>query len=179
MLWTWLASFVAMVVTVVSAAIFWTAFGSMVGLTGNPFTMLGETLDFVSQYVSAGMLTGLVIAFVLQMLVWPVQYFFCASIGSEAPLNRLGIGGPIVTLIAFYLVTQVITTLFIMLLPIGLGLEGGTLTFVGFETNFLDAFAGNGNDDVMPLGFVPALAIIAAACLWRTHYSWNHKVSLA
>jgi hypothetical protein len=178
MLWTWLASLAAMAVTVVSAAIFWTAFGPMVGLTGNPFTMLGSALDFVSQYASAGMITGLAIAFVLQMLVWPVQYFFCASIGSEAPLNRLGVGGPIVTLVTFYFVTQIITTLFIMLVPIGLGIEGGSLAFVGFESNFFEAFSGNGNDDVMPLGFVPALALIAAVCLWRTHYSWNRKVSL-
>ncbi|WP_125106876.1 hypothetical protein [Gulosibacter massiliensis] len=178
-LWTWLASLVAMTVTVISAAIFWTAFGPMVGFSGNPFTALGDALHFVAQYASTGMVVGLLIAFVLQMLVWPVQYFFCVSIGSEAPLNRLGKGGPIVTLIAFYLVTQFITTLFIMFMPIGLGIEGGSLAFVDFDTNFLDAFAGNGNDDVMPLGFVPALAIIAAVCLWRTHYSWNHKVSLA
>ncbi|UQN14444.1 hypothetical protein [Gulosibacter sp. ACHW.36C] len=178
MLWAWLASIAAMVVTAAAALIFWTAFGPMLGLAGNPFTMAGELLDFASQYASSGMLTAIVVSFVLLMLVWPVQYFFCVSIGSEAPLNRFGIGGPIIVLIAFYFVTQLITTFAILILPFGLGLEGGNLAVVSFETNFFDAFAGNGNDDVMPLGFLPALALIAAACLWRTHYSWNRKVSL-
>lgn len=34
-------------------------------------------------------------------------------------------------------------------------LLGGSLAVVGFETNFADAFVGEGNDDVMPLGFLP------------------------
>jgi len=57
-------------------------------------------------------------------------------------------------------------------------LLGGSLAVVGFGTNFADAFAGEGNDDVMPLGFLPVLVLVAAVCLWRTHYSWNRKVSL-
>lgn len=93
MLWAWIASLAAIDVTAAALALFWTAFSPIVGFTANPFAMLGDGLEFVSQYVSGGMLAGFIIAFVLLMLVWPVQYFFCASIGSETPLNRFGIGG--------------------------------------------------------------------------------------
>ena len=41
-------------------------------------------------------------------------------------------------------------------------LLGVSLAVVGFETNFADAFAGEGNDDVMPLGFLPVLVLVAA-----------------
>lgn len=178
MLWAWIASLAALVVTAAALALFWTAFGPIVGLSANPFVVLGDGFEFVSQYVSGGMLAALIVAFIMLMLVWPVQYFFCASIGSETPLNRFGIGGPIIVLVAFYFVTQILTALGIVLLPLGLGIDGGSLAVVGFETNFADAFAGEGNDDVMPIGFLPVLALVAAACLWRTHYSWNRKVSL-
>lgn len=81
-------------------------------------------------------------------------------------------------LVAFYFVTQILTALGIVLLPLGLGIHGGSLAVVGFETNFADAFVGEGNDDVMPLGFLPVLLLVSAVCLWCTHYSWNRKVSL-
>ena len=106
------------------------------------------------------------------------QYFFAASIGSEARMNRLGIGGPILVWFVLYLAMQTLLVVGIVAVPLGLGqAPDGNLSI--FEANFLQLMINDQNPDIMPLGFLPVLFVVSGALIWRTVVSWNKKVSLA
>ena len=63
------------------------------------------------------------------------------------------------------------------MIPFGLGIEGESVAVVPF--NLLEEMStASGTSEVMPLGFVVMLLLLAAFCLWRTVRSWNHKVAL-
>ena len=63
--------------------------------------------------------------------------------------------------------------------PFGIGVDNEQLGFVSFNlvSEMMPESASSG--DVMPLGFLLPMALIAGFCLWRTARSWNRKVSLA
>lgn len=107
------------------------------------------------------------------------QYYFAASIGSEARMNRLGIGGPILVWFVLYLVMQVVLFLGIIAIPLGLTAtpDGTALTVVSMD--FLELMINNQDANAMPVGFIPVLFVVSAALIWRTVVSWNKKVSLA
>ncbi len=106
------------------------------------------------------------------------QYYFAASIGSEARMNRLGIGGPILVWFVLYLVLQVLLFAGIVAVPLGLGqAPDGGLSLR--SVNFLGLMLNNQDAEVMPLGFILALFVVTVPLIWRTVVSWNKKVSLA
>lgn len=107
------------------------------------------------------------------------QFYFAASIGSEARINRLGIGGPVIVYFGLYLLLQVLLFVGIIAVPLGLLLspDGAGLQIV--SVNFLDQVITGASPDVMPLGFLPVLLITMGLLIWRTVVSWTKKVSLA
>lgn len=105
-----------------------------------------------------------------------VQLFFVASIGSEEPLNRLGLGGPVVVYVIYYFVVQFVTLISIFAIPFGVSNRAdGTIGLV--RENFLAGFP-NVTAEAMPIGFIPVSVLIYIFLIWRTAYSWNRKVSL-
>lgn len=178
MLWTWLVTLGAIVLTGLLAAVFWPAMATLFpGVESNLFALVGTGFEFVQQYASTGMIVTLALLVVVNIFIWPAQYFFCVSLGSESPMNRLGVGGPILMFVAFYTVMQLLTAVGIFALPFGLGVEQGQLGIVQQSVSFIDAL-GSSDTEAMPVGFIPVLFLITAVALWRTHYSWNRKVSL-
>jgi hypothetical protein len=176
MLWAWLVSIVG---TAVSVGI---------GLGASRLTALGDAGPLVVevslreawnqlQEVAPGWGTvALVAAFLMMILIWPTQYFFAASIGSQAPMNRLGAGGPVLVWLGLYVVVQVLTFVSFAAVPLAVGMQDGTLAFVRFDV-FAEMAAGT-SPQVMPVGFVPALLLVAGACLVWTVHSWKRRVSL-
>ncbi len=121
-------------------------------------------------------LTIVILAFYVGGLA---QYYFAASIGSEARMNGLGIGGPILVWFVLYMVMQVLLFVGIIAIPLGLtGMADGSSLAVT-SMNFLDLMVNNQEADAMPLGFLPVMFIVTAVLIWRTVVSWNKKVSLA
>ncbi len=145
---------------------------------GITFSLILDALRVVLGAAPAWSWIALAIMFLAFYVGGLAQYYFAASIGSEAWLNRLGIGGPILVWFGLYLVMQVLLFVGIVAVPLGLG-QGpdGDLAIVGM--NFLDLMVSNQDAAAMPLGFLPVMFIVTAALVWRTVVSWNRKVSLA
>ncbi len=119
------------------------------------------------------------VAVIVLALSGLAQFYFAASLGSEARMNRLGIGGPILVYFGLYLIMQVLLFVGIVAVPVGLSVSPGSDGLKIVSMSFLDLAVNNTNPDVMPLGFIPVLLIITALLVWRTVVSWNRKVSLA
>ncbi|GAB3821141.1 hypothetical protein GCM10028820_28780 [Tessaracoccus terricola] len=105
-----------------------------------------------------------------------LQYYFAASVGSEKRFGSLGLGGPVLVWFALYMALQIVLVGF-MLIPLGVGVEGGSLTLV--SENYLAMVLNNINPATAPIGFLPGFLVAAVFLVWRTVVSWNSKVSLA
>lgn len=179
LIWTVIVTLVGLIITIGLALLFWPVAASQIGAERNPFTIIGQlwsTLQELSSPWTLGLIIGLLL---VMLLIWPVHYFFAASIGSEAPLNRLGLGGPILVYLGLYMVMQIAAFVGLFALPWGVGVTDGSLGIVSF--NFIDQLEptiGVSTTEVMPIGFLPAIILVTLICLWRTNRSWNHKVSL-
>lgn len=178
MLWAWLVSIVGLVVSVgIGVA------GTSLAAAGDGGELqvqlsLREGWQTLLEVAPGWRAAALVAAFVALILAYPTQYFFAASIGSQAPMNRLGAGGPVLVWLGLYLVSQVLVFVSFVAVPVAVGMEDGRLTFVRFDV-LAEMTAGAGTSpDVMPVGFVPALMLVAVACLVATVHSWRRKVSL-
>lgn len=175
LLWGCLVTLVASAWNVVLALI---AYFGIAAFLGNerPLTDLRTGLAGFFQQVSPGVVTGAVIASLILAFTGIVQYYFAASIGSEARLNRFGIGGPILVIVGLYLLTQLVLFLGILAVPLGLEITATGARLASF--NFFELMTSGQDGEAMPLGFVPVLLAVTAALMWRTVISWKHKVSL-
>lgn len=142
-------------------------------MLSNFFNLLYELGSPVT-LVIAGLL---LLAFVL---IWPIHYFFAASISSETPLNRHGLGGPVLIFVGLYLVTQVGSFVWLFAIAWGLTITDGSFELVPFHLiQEMDIGVGVSNTtETMPIGMLPAIVFITLVCWWRTRVSWNRKISL-
>lgn len=173
------------VIAVIAAAVWALVLGAIAFMgtavqAGNtPFSVFTRAADVVTS--AAGVAPWWVwvaaVPLAVVMLVYTVlQYFFAASIGSEKPLNSLGIGGPIIVWFALYIALEIIMVASV-LLPVGITADGGTLNFTSI--NYLQAMLHDNNIESMPIGYLPALVIVGVLLVWRSVVSWKKKVSLA
>lgn len=168
----------AVAVALVLVAAAWPAVARGMGFPErNPFTVAGDLWTTATGAVGAPVALLFVAIFLVMVLIWPAQYFFAASFGSEAPRNRLGVGGPILTWIVLYLVAQVLTMAGLFAIPFAIGTVGDGLGIVGFDA-WAEMTAGASSSDVFPLGILPPLILVTLVAIWRTVRSWEHKVSL-
>lgn len=175
--WALLVTLAAIVVTLALTAILWTAYAVPLGLEANPFTLVGELVASVTGVMSPWLIVGTVLLFLVMYLIWPVQYFFVASIGSETPLNRLGAGGPVIVFAVLYVVSQLLSFVGMFAIPLGIGPVGDGVGLVTFNL-IGEIAAGSNTTSIMPIGFVIPLVLLAVVCWWRTAWSWNRKVTL-
>lgn len=179
LLWALIATVGTLVWMVILAALAWPGAARGMGYAElNPFAAFAaawaETMASVPAWQ---VLIGALVALVLGVFIWPVQYYFAASIGSEEPRNRLGAGGPVLVWVGLYVVSQLLVLAFLLAVPLGLGtVDSGGLGIVSYAP--LSELTSGNPQDIMPLGIIPGLALIGAACLWLTVRSWRHKVSL-
>lgn len=178
LLWAFIASLGALVGVAVLAALAFPGTARGLGHAElNPFVAFG---DFWSSLMETAplwqVIVGLVLSLTLGVFLWPVQYYCAVSLGSEEPRNRLGAGGPILVWLVLYVLTQLITLAGLLLVPLGIGATGDDLGIVSYAP--LSELTSGNPEDVMPLGIIPALALIGASCLWLTVRSWRSRVSL-
>ncbi|WP_418277761.1 hypothetical protein ACNHYB_07280 [Isoptericola jiangsuensis] len=175
MLWAWLVSLVGVVVAVGIAL----GATRLIALGGGPLAVEVSLRDGWRSLVDVASWWGavaLVLAVLSLVLIWPTQYFFAASLGSEAPLNRMGAGGPIVVWLGVYLAIQVLTFASFAAVPLAIGVEGDGLALVHFDL-FAEMLAGS-DPQVVPIGFLPALLLTTLVCLAWSVRSWGRRVSL-
>ena len=178
LLWAWIATLGTLIVVVVLTALAWPGTARGLGFPElNPFAAIADVWSGLTAAVPVWQLSvGLVLALVLAVLLWPVQYYFAASYGSEEPRNRLGAGGPVLVWVGLYVAAQIITLVCMLAVPLGIGSVGNGLGIVSYAP--LGELTSPDPADVMPLGVVPALVLVAAFCLWGTVRSWRSRVSL-
>lgn len=178
LLWAWTATLGAIVAVLVLGALAWPGTARGMGHAElNPFVAFADFWSGILETAAVWqVIVGLIIALALGVLIWPVQYYFAVSIGSEEPLNRLGAGGPVLMWLAVYVAAQVVALAGLLVVPLGIGATDGGLGIVGYAP--LSELTSGNPEDVMPLGIIPALALVAALCLWRTVCSWRSRVSL-
>lgn len=177
LLWTLLVSLAGLVAILGLLAAVWPVLAGQLGAERNPFAVVQKMWSGFAEVASTPLLSIGLVLVVGMILIWPIQYFFAASVGSETPLNRLGLGGPVVAFLGLYLATQVLVFLGMVALPWGIGMADGQLGVVRWAV-FEEMAAGDAAEDVMPVGFVPVLLLVTLVCLLRTVRSWRSRVSL-
>lgn len=181
MLWAWLATLGAVAVSSLLLLAAWPGISRGLGMTErNPFALVSDAWGMATSAATVPGTLAFLGLILVMVLVWPPQYYFAASFGSEAPRNRLGAGGPVLTWVGLYLVTQLATAIGIFAIPYAIGVVeagSGSLGIVDFNA-WADLRSGNTSNDVFPLGVLPPILLVSAVCLWRTVRSWQSKVSL-
>lgn len=176
--WALLISLLAALATAGLLMAAWPVLAGQLGGERNPFSLVRQMWEAGTAVTSTAVLIAGIVLFVALILIWPIQYFFAASVGSETPLNRLGLGGPVVVFLGLYLATQILTFLGIAALPWGIGMTDGQLGVVQWSV-FAEMAAGSAStNDIMPIGFVPVILLVSLVCLVRTVHSWRNRVSL-
>lgn len=177
LLWAWVASLAALAVSVGIFLAAWpAAVRGMGGSVGGAYASIRDSWALFTEVAPTWAVVGAVVLFLAMVLIWPVQYYFAASVGSQAPLNRLGVGGPVLVWLGLYVTSQVLIFFSFAAVPLAIGMRGEQLGLVRFDL-FAEMAAGS-DPEVMPLGFLPALLLISLVCLVLSVRSWNRKVSL-
>lgn len=175
--WAWSASLLALVV---SAGLFlatWpVANRHTPGAEGNPFVALREQWESLTQVAPTWLLVIALVSTVVMVLIWPAHYYFAVSVGAQAPLNRLGLGGPVLVGLGTYLGTQVLLFLSFLAIPRALSISGGEVELVPFHV-FEEMSAGT-DPEVLPFGFAPVLVLLTLAMIVWTARVWDRKISL-
>lgn len=179
MTWAWAVSLVAAALSIgivlAAAPVVSSGVG---GEPGSMLTTLRGAWTTLNEVTGPWGVVAVLAAMAMMILIWPTQYFFAASIGSQAPLNRMGVAGPVVVWLGVYLVTQLVTFGSFAAVPLAVGMSGDQLGFVRFDL-FAEMAAGSSSSaEVMPVGFLPALLLVSLVCLIWSVRSWNRRVSL-
>ncbi|MDX2355932.1 hypothetical protein [Dietzia sp. PP-33] len=178
--WAMIVSLAAIVLTAVLALLAWWAAARESGLPSPSWSVFSDAWSTVTAVAPAWMIVCGLLLGLGSFLVWPVYYYFSVSLGHERRLAGLGAGGPVVVFVLVYVATQVLSLVGMIVLPFGVGeVDGETLGIVRFDILSEMAAGAAASNNVMPVGFVAALAALVVFCLWRTARSWNHKVALA
>lgn len=178
--WAMIASLAALVLTAGLALLAWWAAAQQSGLTSPSPTVLSDAWTTVTSAAPAWMIAAGLIVAAASFLVWPVYYYFSISVGHERRLAGLGAGGPVVVFVLVYIIVQLLSMVGMIAIPFGVAMgAGGSLEFVRFDVISELAAGADASDDVMPVGFLAALAALVVFCLWRTARSWNQRVALA
>ncbi|WP_194860800.1 hypothetical protein [Dietzia sp. SYD-A1] len=177
--WAMIASLAALVLTAGLALLAWWAAGLQSGITSPSSSVLSDIWTTVTTAAPPWMIAAGLIVGLSSFLIWPVYYYFAVSVGHERRLAALGAGGPVVVFVVIYVATQVLSLLAMIALPFGVAMgAGNTLEFVRVDILGELAAGAAAQNDVMPVGFLAASAVLAVYCLWRTARSWDRKVAL-
>jgi len=174
--WALLVSLAALVLAALLGLLAWWSAARQTGLTAPSSSVLSRMWTTVAEVTPMWMVVaGLALA-LAWFLVWPVYLYFAVSVGHERRLAALGAGGPVLVFVLDYVATQIASLVGMIVLPVGVGeVDGETLGLVRFD---LLSEVAVGANNVMPVGFVAASALLVAFCLWRTARSWDRRVAL-
>lgn len=176
--WAVLATLAGILATLILGGALWVGTSLPAGTDANPLAALQGLWATITAVASPGMIAAGIGVLLMMYLLWPVQYYFSASVGSETPLNRLGLGGPVVVFVGLYLAVQILMTVAMFAIPYAVAMDGGRLRFIPYSLLAEMTSPGGAAEDIMPLGFLAPVLLIIAVCVWRSARSWNRKISL-
>src|SRR5699024_9798929 len=81
--WALVVTLVALLISAALLGLFWPVAAYQLGVEMNPFIVLREMWGQLTTQVSSALLIGGALGFLVMYLLWPIQYYFAASIGSE------------------------------------------------------------------------------------------------
>ena len=114
------------------------------------------------------------------------EAYFAITLGSVSKLHKLGIGGPVLIFFAEYVGLQIINSLAMFLIPIGLemGTKGDEMSFRLVNRNMLSVFieaiktSSSNSSGIIGIGTFIMLPIVIAALLIITSRVLNRNTSL-
>lgn len=147
---------------------------AFVGSTRGYWETLREGVDALLDFAPAWLIALVILIVVLLPIAGLAHYFFAAAYGSESRFNRMGFGGVVLVWFIYYVVSQLVT-LVGMLIPLNILIDGDGARWM---PNSLDLFTTTSTDGVLPLGAFVAMYLLAAVAIWRTKVSLDKKVEL-
>lgn len=102
----------------------------------------------------------------LMCLAWMVMDMALMSIGAQGRWNHLGFAAPVIGFVILYAVSQVVTLVSMMLVPLSLDLTTGELGTEFMLGSFLESVRTDSEPQILGLGFLPATWILAAVLAW-------------
>ena len=123
----------------------------------------------------AWLLVSLIVIVVFLPLTGITPYFFAATVGSEAWINRSGFGGVVLVWFLFYLASQLVGVAAVFLAPVA------DLNAFPDVTVFYDPMrlATAANDaQYLPLGIFGWMLVMAVVGMWWAKVSYSRKLEL-
>lgn len=176
--WAMIASFAALVLTVLLGLAAWWVVSFQESLPLRPISELGSFWSFIREVAPVWVIVAGILLLVFSVVLWPICYYFAVSVGHESRFAGMGAAGPIVVFVVLYVCIQITSLIGMAAIPFGLGMDGDTLGVVPFNA-MSELAAGNSDSDIMPISFLLTMSLVLAFCAWRTARSWNRKVALA
>ncbi|WP_022868722.1 hypothetical protein [Schaalia vaccimaxillae] len=105
--------------------------------------------------------------------IWAIM-----SIGAQAKWNHMGFGAPLVGLILYYVVSQVINMFGILVIPGGINMTTGEFSGETMLTGLLESFPDSGAVTTLGLGFVPLQIALTTFLVWWGIRSIERHTSL-
>lgn len=167
LLWGALVSVASLVLTLLLAWI-------MTAVTRTLDTVI-NTFRTAFQSIPWWMLVMLALVLVTYLFNLLITLYFGASLGSVEPLNRWGIGGPVLVIAAVYFTTQILTvvTTFAIPLAAGMGPDGAQLQTFSLTDLFTVEQA-----NYVPIGSFPVILLLPLVMIWWTARCWKKGASL-
>lgn len=173
--YAWLVSLVAWVWFIIALYIAKVLMAMLSGATlSQAWTTQWETVRTFLSSTPAWLLLAAFLIGILFMLSYVVNAYFAVSVGSEKRFHRFGPGGPVLVFVIGYLILQGAIMVGIFALPLGATGNGSGLDFTWFTPSVLF----EKGQEIVPVGFIPAMILTSAVFLWRSHRSWSSRIDL-
>lgn len=119
--------------------------------------------------------TLVVLAMVGGLALYIAQFGWIVTFGMEDRFRKLGIGGPVLIWFLNYIAMQILLLAGLLLIPLGITPDLGRITTTNFASELLGTTPGQSELGVIPLGFVPVLAVsFVAYVVWTIHSIKKH-----
>ena len=179
-LWACIVSFALAAIALVLFSAIWPTVATQ--NPGAPATLwdgLSWVFDTLTALWPLWLQIAVAVTAAILLLTIPTTVYFALAVGNEARLRRFGMGGVVIAFVALYLVQQLVYAAAIFAVPWGIGLpEHSEMTQV-IPVDYLAAATSDATPEAFPVGMLVASVILFVVTVWRTHYSWQKKISLA
>lgn len=179
-LWACLVSFVMAAVALVLLSALWpTLAAEDPGLPATLWAGLDTVRAAITQLWPLWLQIAVSLTAAIMLIAIPTAVYCALAVGSEARLRRFGMGGVVLAFVALYVVQQIVYAIAIFAVPWGIGLTAESGMAQVIPVNYLTAATSDADPQAFPLGIFAAAVILFVAMVWRTHHSWQRKISLA
>lgn len=176
--WAFVVTLAAVVWSLPSALITWAGVSKAQGWPfSRAFDVIQAAFAMLQDALSWWHWPLAVLALLLVLCVWLLQYFFAASIGSERRIRDMGFVGVVLVWFGAYVAMQILNFVGILLVPVSFGAVDGGLGFTRLDS--AQMLFSDTQNDAMPIGYLVSMLVAAALMCWRTVISWNRKVHLS